>query len=199
MPGGRHDLHTDPGRLNLDVYLPFIQLAFPQQFAEALPSVALPVRLRPRQQGIEQAVLGGILGAVADLADFMLPRHLDRHVGQVADDGIHLAADVPHLGELGRLHLDERRAGQPRQPPGDLRLANAGGPDHEDVLRRDLAAQGFAHLHAAPAIAKRYGHGTLGLILADDVLVQFLGDFPGRHRHRNRPRDMIRPASECIG
>ena len=66
---------------------------------------------------------------------------LDGHFDQVADDGVDVLADVADLGELGRLDLDEGRVGQPRQAARDLGLAHAGGPDHQDVLRRDLAAQ----------------------------------------------------------
>ena len=35
---------------------------------------------------------------------------------------------------------------------------------------------GSSHLHAAPAIAQRDGHGALGGVLADDVLVELLDD-----------------------
>ena len=60
---------------------------------------------------------------------------------QVAHDRVDVAADVADLGELGRLDLDERRVGEPREPARDLGLADAGGTDHQDVLRRDLLAQ----------------------------------------------------------
>ena len=39
----------------------------------------------------------------------LLARLLDRRLGEIADDGIDVAADVADLGELGRLDLDERR------------------------------------------------------------------------------------------
>jgi hypothetical protein len=68
-------------------------------------------------------------------------RVLDRDLDQIADDRVDVAADVADLGELGRLDLDERRLGEPRQPARDLGLADAGRADHQDVLRRDLLAQ----------------------------------------------------------
>jgi hypothetical protein len=71
------------------------------------------------------------------------------------------------------------RVGQPRQAPRDLGLADAGRPDHQDVLRRDLVAQRLGHLLAAPAVAQRDGDGALGGRLADDVLVEFVDDFLG--------------------
>ena len=61
-----------------------------------------------------------------------------------------------------------------RQPARDLGLADAGRPDHQDVLRRDFLAQRLAHLHAPPAVAQRDGDGALGGLLADDVLVELL-------------------------
>jgi hypothetical protein len=40
-------------------------------------------------------------------------------------------------------------------------------------------AQRLGQLQAAPAITQRDGDGTLGVLLADDVLVEFGDDFAG--------------------
>ncbi len=77
--------------------------------------------------------------------------------------------------------FDERRLGESGQAPRDFRFADAGGSDHQDVLGRDLLAQWFGNLLAAPAIAQRNRNGSLGVILADDVFVQFVDDFLWRH------------------
>ena len=118
---------------------------------------------RRRQQHVEDALLGGVLGARA------LPRAsassrvlLDRDLDEVADDRVDVPADVADLGELGRLDLDERRVGEPRQAARDLGLADAGRADHEDVLRRDLVAQRLVDLLAAPAVAQRDRDRALG-------------------------------------
>ena len=100
---------------------------------------------------------------------------------QVADDRVDVLADVADLGELGRLDLDERRVGQPRQAARDLGLADAGGADHQDVLRRDLVAQLLVDLLAAPAVAQRDRHRALGVVLADDVAVEFGDDLLRGH------------------
>ena len=138
-------------------------------------------RLRPRQQRIEHALLGGVHRAMAHLLHFFLARHLHRDVHQILDDGVDLAADVADLGELRRFDLDERRARELRQAARDLGLADAGRADHQNVLRRDLGAQALGHLHAAPAIAQRNRDGALGSALPDDVLVELLNDFSGSH------------------
>ena len=96
---------------------------------------------RRRQQHVEHALLGGVRARARDLRIAGFARLLDRDLDEVADDGVDVAADVADLGELGRLDLDERRVGEPRQPARDLGLADAGRPDHQDVLRRDLLAQ----------------------------------------------------------
>ncbi len=114
-------------------------------------------------------------------------RLLHGDVDQVADDRVDVAADVADLGELGRLDLDERGLGQAGQAARDLGLADAGGPDHQDVLRRDLAAQGLLDVLAPPAVAQRDGDGALGAVLADDVLVQLVDDFAGGHHGVFRP------------
>src|SRR5205823_8694983 len=85
------------------------------------------------------------------------------------------------LGELSRLDLDEGRIREPREAPGDLRLADPGGADHQDVLRRDLLAQRLGHLLAAPAVSQRDRDGALRLSLPDDVLVELMDDFLRRH------------------
>jgi hypothetical protein len=120
--------------------------------------------------------------AVAHLAHLALARLLDRHLDQVADDRVDVAPDIAHFGELGRLDLDERRIGQPREPSRDLGLAHARGTDHQDVLGRDLLAQRLRHLLAAPAVAQCDRHRALGAVLADNVLVEFGDNFLRRHR-----------------
>jgi hypothetical protein len=52
----------------------------------------------------------------------------DRNLDQVADDLLNVAPDIADLGEFGGFDLDERRAGEFRQPPRDLGLADAGRP-----------------------------------------------------------------------
>jgi hypothetical protein len=101
-------------------------------------------------------------------------------LGQVADDGVDVAADVADLGELGRLDLDEGRVGQPRQAARDLGLADAGGADHQDVLRRDLGAQRLGHLRARQRLRRAMATAAWRA-LADDVLVEFGDDFLRGH------------------
>ena len=185
-----HEFHlgTALGQVDLDVLV--IEAAFAQLFAKHLARRAVRGRLAPcgagrRNQHVQDAIFGRIFGAGAHLLHLGLARLLDGHLGQVADDGIHILAHIAHLGELGGLHLDEGRIGQARQAPGDLGLAHAGGPDHENVLGRDLLAQAAFDLLAAPAVAQRNGHGALGAGLADDVAVKLGNDFLGCHgRHR---------------
>ena len=80
------------------------------------------------------------LRARAHAAHRLLAGLLDADLDQVAHDGVDVAAHVAHLGELGGLHLDERRVGEAREPARDLGLAHAGRPDHQDVLGRDFLA-----------------------------------------------------------
>ena len=136
---------------------------------------------RLRNQHVEDALLGGVLGAGADLAHLGLARLLDGQFREVADDGVDVLAHVADLGELGRFDLDEGRIGEPRQPARDLGLAHAGGADHQDVLGRDLAAQLLVDLLAAPAVAQGDRDGALGIGLADDVAIEFGDDFLRGH------------------
>jgi hypothetical protein len=143
--GRAHDLHGGRGLRQLQLDLLVVQLAFAQLLAEVLARGAVAARrcaavgvAGGRDQHVEDAVLGQVLGARAVRLHGLLALLLDGHLGQVADDGIDVLADVAHLGELGGLDLDERRVRQPRQAARDLGLADAGGADHQDVLGRDL-------------------------------------------------------------
>ena len=136
---------------------------------------------RRRHQQIQHPLLGGALGAGAHLAHLGFTRLLDGDVGQIADDGVHVLADIADLGELGRLDLDEGRIGQARQTAGNLGLADAGGANHQDVLGRDFLAQRAFHLLTAPAVAQRNRDSALGVGLADDVFVEFGNDFLRGH------------------
>ncbi len=192
MPGGAmiSICGAEHGNLDLDVLV--VELPLAQHLAEFLARrrigrlhVAEVHFARRRQQHVEHALLGGVGGAVADLARFGLARLLDRHFDQVAHDRVDVAADIADLGELRRLDLHERRIGEPRKPARDLGLAHAGRPDQQDVLRRDLLAQRLGNLLAAPAVAQRDRDGALGRVLPDDVLVELGHDFLGHHRQRH--------------
>ena len=115
----------------------------------------------------------------------LLAHHVDGELDEIAHHRLDVAADVADLGELRRLDLDERRLREPRQPPRDLGLADAGRPDHQDVLGRDL----LGHLRRQPlpaqAVAQRDRHGALRLGLPDDVLVE-LGDDLARRQVSRR-------------
>ena len=157
---------------DLDLHLLVVEFPVAQHLAEFLPGVAA----RPiADQGVEHPFLGAELGLGRDLAAHALAALLDGHLQEVADDLLHVAPDVAHFGELGGLHLDERRLGQLRQAAADLGLADAGGADHQDVLGQDLLAQVVVQLQAPPAVPQRDGDGALGVLLADDEAVQ-LGD-----------------------
>ena len=186
-----HDVDAGRQRSHVQLDLARIQLSTQQHVAELVARIGVSRRrwfvggeagqLGPRQQHVEHALLGGRACLITYARHLLLARHFHRDIGQFLDDGVDLATDVAHLGELGGLHLDERSVGQSCQPPRDLGLAAARGADHQDVLGRDLLAQGLIHLHATPAVTQCNGHCTLGGALADDVLVQLLHDLLRGH------------------
>ena len=198
--GRRHDLDADRDGAQFDLDVAVVELSFAKHLAEPLPGVALASglglragsnRARTGQQRIEHALFGGVHRARLHLFHLAFAGHLDRDVHEILDDRVHLAPDVADLGELRRLDLDERRVREPREPAGDLGLADAGRPDHQDVLGRDLGAQPLLDLHAPPAVAQRDGDGALGRALADDVLVEFLDDLAGGHGGHGRSGERL--------
>jgi hypothetical protein len=164
--------HAAAGLGDLDLDLLAVELAFAQQLPELL---ARGVGGVGPDQGVDHALLGGELGLGRDLLAHALPRRADGDLDQVAGDLVDVAADVSHLGELGRLDLEEGRLGEPGEPAGDLGLADAGRPDHQDVLRQHFLAQLRGELAPPPAVAERDCDRALGVVLADDEAVE-LGD-----------------------
>ena len=176
------ELRARLGEVDLDLLV--AKLALAQLFAEHLARRAVGrglARARRGNQHVEDALLGGVLGTRAHLLHVGLARLLDGDLDQVANDRVHVLADIADLGELGRLDLDERRIGQARQTARNLGLAHAGRANHQDVLRRDLGAQAGINLLAAPAVAQRDRHGALGTGLANDMAVEFGDDLLGGH------------------
>ena len=177
------DLHLRLARRYLDVDVLVVELALAQLLPEFLPGgVFLDLsRAGGRQQRVENPLLGSFLRPRAHAARRLLAGLLDADLDQVAHDAVDVAADVAHFRELGRLDLDERRVGEPRQATGNLGLAHAGRADQQDVLRRDLLAKGLGHLQAPPAVAQRDGDRALRSALPDDVLVELVHDLLRRH------------------
>ena len=62
---------------------------------------------------------------------------------------------------------------------GQLRFANAGGAYHENILGVYFFPHFRRQLGAAVAVTQGNGYGTLSLILADDIAVQFPDYFTG--------------------
>ena len=168
--------------LHRDLDLAFVERALAQLLTEFLAGVGAG---GAADQRFQHPFLGGELGLGRDLLAQPLAGHRDRDLDQVAHDLLDIAADIADLGELGRLDLDERRLGQAGEAAGDLGLAAAGGPDHQDVLRQHLLAQLGGQLLAPPAVSECYRDGALGVVLADDEAVE-LGDDLARAERGHR-------------
>src|SRR5690606_33659406 len=121
---------------------------------------------------VEHALLGGLLRPRSYLLALGLADETYADLDEVAHNRVHVPADVADLGELGRLDLEERRAGQSSQPAGDFSLADACRPDHQNVLGQHLLAQLRSKLLSAPAIAEGNRDRALGIVLADYEAVE---------------------------
>ncbi len=133
-----------------------------------------------RKQQIEKPFLDALFG---DLLHFILAiraYHVYRDVSEVPDHRLHISADVAHFRELRCLDLDERRAGEPGQPPGDLGLSDSRRADHYNVVRHDLVPELLRDLLPPPAVAQSDGDRLLRSILGNHVLIQLGHDLTRR-------------------
>ena len=160
--------------LHLDLDLLVVELVGAQLLAERLARGGAGCRPDER---IEHALLGGEMRPRLDLPALVLLDEADADLDEVAHDLLDVAPDIADFRELGRLHLEERGAGETGETAGDLRLAAAGRADHQDVLRQNLLLHGAFELLPPPAVAQRDGDGALGVVLADDVAVELGDDF----------------------
>ena len=160
----------------------FSRVAAPLASAETGSSVPSPTASRMRARGRRSSrsrSSAAWAGPLGDALRHLALDHVDGELGQVADHRLHVPADVAHLGVLGGLDLDERGLGEPGEPPGDLRLPDAGRPDHDDVLGRHLVPELGREVLAPPAVPERDGDRALRPPLPDHVAVE-LGHDLGR-------------------
>ena len=167
---GRHS-GAGIGDLNFD--LAVVELTSTQALAERVAGGEIGIGA---DQRVDHSLLGIELRLGLDFFPLCVTHEPDAGFQEIANDLINVAADIADLGELGGLDLDEGRAGELGKASRDLGLADAGRPDHQDILRQHFLAQLIVELLAAPAIAQRNGDGTLGVALADDVAVELRDD-----------------------
>ena len=137
MPGNFEHRHA-AGGLRLDLDFLVVEFAGAQFLAKRIAGRGAGIGA---DQGIEHAILGGELRAGLHVLALAFAGLRDRNLDEIADDLLDVAADIADLGEFGGFDLDERRAGEFRQPPRDLGLADAGRPDHQDIFRQHFLAQ----------------------------------------------------------
>ena len=147
--GRGHDLDAHRGLAQIDIDLFVIQFAFAQLLAQQLPGGAVrfllwlvikACRTDGRQQGIKNAVFCGIFGAKFNFIHRLHAQHLDRHIHQVTDNGLYIAANIAYFGKLGGFHFDKRSVRQFCQAAGYFGFTHTGRADHEDVLGGDFSA-----------------------------------------------------------
>ena len=142
---------------------------------------------------------GRVLVLAADLVHFvdvddagLRPRHVAfRGLQQLEDDVLHILADITGFGKRGGVHDGERHVEHLGQRLCQQRLAGAGGADQHDVRLREfhLAAALAIHVNPLVVVVNRDCQLLLGLLLADDVLVEerlHLGRLGKLVRRRNR-------------
>src|ERR1700722_13138127 len=123
--GNVEQRHAAAGGLYLDFDLLVVELARAQLFAERFLGRSAGIGA---DQRVEHAIFSRLRGASLDVLAFALARQRQGNFDGGADDLPDVAADITDFGEFRRLDLEERRAGELGQAPGNLGLADAGRP-----------------------------------------------------------------------
>src|SRR5262245_12566276 len=121
-PGDLEHRHA-ARRLYLNIDLFFVELARAQLLAKTVARRRAGVGAHQR---IEHALLCGEMRARRHVLALALPGLDDCGFHEITHDLFNVASHVADLGELGRLHLDERGTRQPGEPARDLGFAYAG-------------------------------------------------------------------------
>ena len=160
-----------------------LDLPWPEDRAERRAegiALSLPGRTRFGMQEVDDAFDRMARRKLAYFFAAFVGDGADRSFDEIAHHRFDVAPHVADLGILGGLHLDERCADQRGQAARDLGLADASGPDHEDVLRRNLVTQVFTRAGPPIPVAQCDRNGALRLALADDVFIELFDDLPRR-------------------
>ncbi len=147
---------------------------------------------RSREEQIEQALFGGLLGALGHFIELLFAHHVDRSFDEIAHHGLNIAADVTHFGVLRSFHFDEGAAGQAGEASRNFRLAHTRRPDHQNILGKDVFGELGSELLAANAIAKRDGDRFLGCVLAHDIFIELDDNFARRELVKRWKRFRLR-------
>ncbi|CRF61191.1 Uncharacterised protein [Salmonella enterica subsp. enterica serovar Typhi] len=140
-------------------------------------------------QYVENTLFRQLFRTIAVFLDSLYANHFHSGIGQIADDRVHFFPDIAHFGEFGGFDFNERRVGEFCQTTGDFGFTDAGRANHQNIFRRYFVAQLFIKLHTTPAVTQCNRHGTLCVILADNVFVQFADNFAwGHFRHERSLR-----------
>src|SRR5207247_255938 len=131
----------------------------------------------------------GVIRLAADLVDLVDIDNaalgaLDVIVGglqQLEDDVLDVLADIPGVGERGRISHGERHVEDARERLRQQRLARTGWADQQDVRLRelDVIVLGLV-VEALVVIMDRDREHLLGMVLTDDIVVKNFANLLGR-------------------
>jgi len=141
--------------------------------------LSLVAALEFADQGIDHAILGGLLGARLHVLALALAVRPIATSTRSAHDLLDVAPDIADFGEFGGLDLEERRA-----------ASLARRRKSRSCRRRSARSSGCSSAAPPRAACRRAAGGAsgcaarwrpaLGVVLADDVAVEFGDDFAGR-------------------
>ncbi len=186
-----HRRHAALGHIH--VHIAFVELAVLKQGAKFLLSVSERWKEGPLRPAAtpwnpwEGCLDGAADPACAFLGDglsffpnrFLFPnlQHIDRQLNQIADHGLHVPPHISTPGKLGGLDLVKGESVMRERRSAISVLLTPVGLMRMMFLGRDLVLEPIRRPATAPPVSKRNGHRTFGLILADDIFIEFFNDF----------------------
>ena len=96
---------------------------------------------------------------------------------QLGNDAFNIIPDVPGFCQRGCIRNGKRHIQQLCQRPDQVRLAGAGRPYHQHIGFFHFDFVGIFSCNPFVMVIDCYRHDFLGMLLADDIIIQLCLDF----------------------
>lgn len=171
------------GKIDFDFFV--IKLVFMQFFVECLMSSGwflllfglFLVVFSRWDQYVENMFFCQFFSVIMVFFDSLDVYYFYGGIGQIVNNRIYFFIDVVYFGEFGCFNFDEWCICQFSQMMGDFSFIDIGWVDYQDIFWGYFMAQLFVELYVMLVVMQSNCYRMFGVVLVDDVFIQFVDDF----------------------